>query len=295
MRLRLAVLASLMLCAAFPASAAMQLYSINIAGVTRTFWLELPRAYSSSKTYGVVMVLHGGQGDGQKAADQTDLAQYSRGAFFTGAGGFVAVYPNAMQTANGTQWNDGRAYTSGVPDDVAFLSAVMDWAVASYGRAPTRTYLAGASSGGMMTYRMMCEQTARFRAYTVAVAGHATELVCNPAGVAPLNSYAGTEDAVMYPGGEMRLGGAVLSHQQTIDFWRANNGCAAPPLVTTLPTLVNDGTYVIKYDYGCNLEDYVIVGGGHAWPGGQSTFSGVATKNLDGTKVMVDFFRRFGL
>lgn len=291
MRSIIAALASLFLFAQ-PASAGY--YSMTVNGVERTLYMDLPFGYRSTDSYPVIIMLHGGNGDGLKIAGTTELSKYTK------RNKIVAVYPNALPNAGDTAWHDGREFTGGSdPSDVDFLSAVVDAVVRNYGRDPSRVYLGGSSSGGIMTLRMMCERTSKFRAYTVNIAGMAAGMACDPTGPAPLNIYASPDDPLMpYAGGTVNPNrGLVISHQATVDFWAIKNGCVVAPTVTNLPQIVNDGTSIVLTSYGtCGLDDYRVNGGGHSWPGAaKDAIFGVTTQNLDGTQKMIDFFSRFGL
>lgn len=274
-------------------------YTMNVGADVRSFYMELPTAYSSRKcrnttcSFPVIVMLHGGTSDGLSIAGQTKLSSQTRDA------GIIAVYPNALPINGETAWNDGRTYTSSGPNDVAFLNLLVDTIVYYYGHDASRVYLGGSSNGGIMTLRAMCELTGKFRAYTVAIAGQAADLNCAPAGQAPLNIYASTTDPLMpFNGGQVAgQRGLVWSNQQTVDYWAGKNGCTGAPVTTTLPILVNDGTYIVYSAYSCGrVNRYQVVGGGHAWPDGtQDARFGITTRNLDGTKTMMAFFRRFGL
>lgn len=268
---------------ASPAAAAMQQYSMQVNGVTRTLWMELPKCYLADRSYAVVMVLHGGMGDGKKVAQQTGLPSYSVGkSCRLGGGGFIAVYPNGLYNVDGPQWNDGRAMTSGGADDVGFLSALIDAVVANYRGDPARKYLAGGSSGGMMAQRMARERASKFQAYTVAIAGMPADLTSPSTGSARMNIYASTTDPYMpFEGGTARRGFKVWSNKATVDYWAKVNGCTdLSPVVQTMPKIVNDGTSVLYSRYACGVDRYQVVGGDHSWP----------TGNLNGTQAMLRFF-----
>lgn len=295
-----AFLASLLLSA--PANALMSEYSINVNGVTRTYYLDLPNNYSKHNNYPIVMMLHGGNGDGRKIAYQTNLSAYTKTT------GVIAVYPNALPSDTGSQWNDGRTETySAEQDDVTFLSNLVDHLVARYGHDANRVFLGGSSSGGLMTIRMMCDRTQKFHGYTAAIANQPADLTCVPNGKANAEFFTSTTDPLMpFNGGEITsfggvgAGGTVLSSADTIAFWAINNGCLSfpyfPQVYYWTPTVL-DGTSIIYSNYGsCALDYYQVVGGGHAWPGGVSDGKfGITTQNLNGTQTMLTFFKRFGL
>ena len=77
------------------------------------------------------------------------------------------------------------------------------------------------------------------------------------------------------------------------------NGCASSPKTATLPTVVRDGTQVRTDTYtGCAAPVilYTVVGGGHAWPGGEpylpARVVGRTTRQFDASQTMWSFFAR---
>jgi polyhydroxybutyrate depolymerase len=123
----------------------------------------------------------------------------------------------------------------------------------------------------------------------------------------------GTDDRLMkWDGGEIPSGrgiggGEVVSTQQTVNFWVANNGCRAAPRNEELPDKANDGTRVIRHSYadcssGKEVVLYEIRGGGHGWPGSSarrgllvSRLVGTVSQDINASEVIVEFFRRYGL
>lgn len=105
----------------------------------------------------LVVVLHGTYGDGEK------MARHLGFEALAGRYGVVIAYPDAYRPAGARQtlrWNDGRgtleSSAAGI-DDVAFMRALVDDIA---GRVPldrARVFVAGASNGGMMAYRIGCE------------------------------------------------------------------------------------------------------------------------------------------
>ena len=77
------------------------------------------------------------------------------------------------------------------------------------------------------------------------------------------------------------------------------NGCTEAPVVAAQPDTVTDGTRVRRSTYsGCrdgrDVVLFTIEGGGHTWPGGPPVGRSVGrvTRDLDATRVMLDFFDR---
>lgn len=274
--------------------------SIGVHGLTRTYTLNLPNGFSSARRYPIVLLLHGGLGNGARIEQQTGLGNY------VDRGGFIAVFPDS----GGQEWNDGRETTRSGPDDVGFLVALVQDLVARSGGDPARVFVGGVSSGGMMVQRLACEATTVFAAYAAAIANMPWGLAgtCRPARRVPIVFFQSTADPIMpWAGGEVRhgrfhgAGGRILSAPETIGFWAQVDRCGGAR-TRDIPDRAHDGTHVSMHDFGrCGLVQYEVQGGGHRWPGGRDLgffvqqIVGPTTHAIDATTVMLDFFRRYGL
>ena len=270
-------------------------------GLQRTYTAYLPSNFDPSLRYPVVMMLHGGLGDGAKIDQQTGLSSH------VDSSGFVAVFPDS----GGGQWNDGRETTRSFRDDLGFLTTLVKEIVAKWGGDSSRVFVGGASNGGMMVQRLACETTNVFAAYAVALANmpRALAATCRPADPARIVFFQSTTDPLMpWVGGEVKqgrlsgVGGRVLSTPETIAFWSRVDGCSGAQ-TRDIPDRGNDGTHVRLHDYGaCGLMLYEVQGGGHTWPGSDAPrgivaqrILGKATREIEATVAMLAFFRRFGL
>ena len=201
----------------------------------------------------------------------------------------VVVYPNATNAT----WNDGWGGHSSEPDDVGFLTAVIDSVSNEYGVDAARVYVAGMSNGAGMAYRLGCERPEKI-AGVAAVAGGMADVVaakCATGRAIRLLAIHGTEDPVIAYGGWL---------QQNIAHWVKRNGCASGPERSELPDLdPNDGTRtkVERYSACSGGEDvmlYTVVGGGHAWPlregDGAMGSRGRTAHDFDGATAIWTFF-----
>jgi len=142
--MRLLIAAALSLLVAWPAAAEMR--EIRHDGETRRFYVEAPLG---SRPAPAVVVLHGGAGNPHQMRRITNIELEKRG--------FVEIYPEGLDD----RWNDGRVLDDGKllhdADDVGFLRAMIDQ-LADEGLVDRRkVYFTGASNGGAMTLRMVCE------------------------------------------------------------------------------------------------------------------------------------------
>jgi len=274
--------------------------AILIQGLRRTFTVYTPDDAAGALSLPIVMVLHGGLGNGSYVARQTGLVNY------VDRDKFIAVFPNGK----GSHWSDGRSTMSSGPDDVAFLRGVIASIVQKWGGDPGRVFVTGISNGGMMTLRMACDASDIVTAIGVVVANMPVELVnhCRPSRPVPVVLFNGTADPLMpWAGGAIatsRLldtpGGEVVSAMDTFDFWVHLDGCG-PPLADSLP-----GTRVRRYTStscrsGSEVTLYAIDGGGHGWPGGtqpsliERQISGYVTSEINASAIIVRFFHHYGL
>ena len=279
--------------------------SLQVDGLTRAFILHVPPAVRQGQSLPLLIVLHGGGGTGQK------MQRFLGFDSFADQRGFYVAYPDSYQPpgAGGTShWNDGRGTekTSGI-DDVKFLLEM----VAAIGRrAPldvSRVYATGASNGGMMTYRLGCETQGVFAGIAPVIANIPQPVfeTCQP--TAPLSFLAvnGSADPLIpLEGGEVCkgirvgcAGGQVVSQTESVGLFAAANGCDSHPQSIILPVEVEDGTFAEQRTYancanGAQVVAYIVHNGGHTWPPrpGQLPAAGAQSRNLDATRLIVEFF-----
>jgi polyhydroxybutyrate depolymerase len=169
-----------------------------------------------------------------------------------------------------------------------------------------RIYVTGISNGGMMSYRLACDLADQITAVAAVTANLSEELAarCDPARPVPLLILNGTEDPLIrWEGGEIKVfrksRGNVLSVDETVEMWRAFNGCPADPQVEVLPDeSPGDHTRVRREVYapwtdGAVIDLMVVEGGGHTWPGGYQYLPdwlvGRTSRDIDANVVIWDF------
>ncbi len=279
--------------------------SIAVDGRQRTFYLHLPSGMSPSGSYPLVFNFHGGRGDGRQQAG------LSRMNTLADRYGFVVVYPDGIEK----NWNDGRGTTEpskmGI-DDVKFVRALFEKLKATYPIDAKRVYSTGISNGGMFSYRLACDMSDVFAAIGPVVGSLASKHRpnCKPTSPVAVVSIMGDADEfVPLQGGEEGWkngkgdGGQLESEASMKDFWAKHNGCSTEPLVSQLPSRVDDGTSVKKTVYsacrnGADVVFYTIAGGGHTWPPYEfksfllNRMAGKSSQNIDASQVIWDFFSR---
>jgi len=283
-----------------PADDALQSATMRVGNVERSYHLYVPT--DAPGRVPLVMVFHGGLGDGLKVARQTRF--HALGA----TRGFAVVYPDSVE-----HWGDGRSETSRYAEgDIAFVRALAERLVRDGKVDPRRVFATGASNGGMFTLRLACEANDLFAGFAAVIASFPADYVgrCNPARPVPVMLINGTDDRLIkWEGGEIPsgrergVGGRVIPVRETVAFWRQHNGCASRPETEALPDHEPaDGTVVeLERYHDCRAPGEVIlmriVGGGHTWPDSAleppaivSRIMGNVSRDVNGAEIVWHFF-----
>lgn len=241
---------------------------LRVGGRDRTFTIRVP---APGRQRPLVLMLHGNNPGGDGARMMRELTTFDEQ---TAARGFAIAYPDGIDGC----WADGRGVTTadeaGV-DDVAFLSALIEWSADRYGTSADRNIVAGISNGAFMAHRFALEASEQV-AVLAAVAGG---LPADLAGVRPTHAVSallihGTADRISPiegghsrrrgPNGELR--GRTLSLAETADHWRTIDRCPADAS-TTYQTELSSRTDSAAGVGGVRVAAWTVFGGGHSWPG----------------------------
>jgi polyhydroxybutyrate depolymerase len=209
-------------------------------------------------------------------------------------------------------WSDCCASAARVAkkDDVAFIAAIIDDAVARHGADPDRVYLIGVSRGGLMAYRAAAEIPHKLAAFSAVLA-----CMPLPARVAPPSSplpaliVAATADPFMpYRGGKFfhTLGfmDPLSSIEDSVRTWRELAGLPDTPAVARIaPGAGADRTRATCFLWGDAADGmqvglYRIDDGGHAEPSRLKRYPGVINRlvgpqngDFEVAEAAWDFFR----
>jgi polyhydroxybutyrate depolymerase len=272
-------------------------HSLKVAGRTRDYALHVPPGTGTSPLP-LVVQLHGGGGNNVNIETQTgfyDLADKDH---------FLVASPDGTGGPAGRllTWNAGWCCGSALHDkvdDVAFLNAMLDDLEAHYPVDPRRIYVTGFSNGAMMTYRLGCALSGRIAA--IAPVSGALDLDgCQPSRPLPVLAIHGTADEnVPYDGGKGTAEGRRFPSQRdridrsvadSVGFWVHEDGCATRPTEQKSGDL--DRTSYGSCAAGTQVVLDTIVGGVHAWPGGDRPRPGAGEPShaLDATAEIWRFF-----
>ena len=220
--------------------------------------------------------------------------------------GAVVVMPEPVNGEGLLTWNvDG---TAGWTDDQRFVADVIDDVTAEVCVAPDRVFVMGFAIGGVMASTLACEQPERFAA-VATVSGLWDPPGCAPSAPVPVLALHGTDDHFLpFDGGVGdRVGRLGLSAATTeglvamatrpgavpaAEAWAARNGCESEP---TDEPVVEGVVRTAWSDCDASVEQYVIEGGSHTWPGstGMAAYEdllGPVSTAITANDVIWDFF-----
>ncbi len=273
---------------------------IKVGETKRSYYFHVPQKIDRSSPAPVVLAFHGAGMDGQIMQIFSGLSKKADQE------GFIVVYPNGtglgdiLLTWNAGKfpWNNERE-----PNDVRFVSNLLDDLETVVRMDPKRVYATGMSNGGMMTYRLAAELGDRI----AAIAPVAGCMVCEvkmPKRPMPILHIHGTKDTLVPFRGtksksdRFRFGDV---EETSLKPWREINDCDADAKVAELPR-TSDAWKVVRKEYaaprtGAEVILYLVEGGGHTWPGMNfhAFFCGEVTYNIIANDLIWDFFRRHRL
>ncbi|MGF1640957.1 MAG: alpha/beta hydrolase family esterase [Rhodospirillales bacterium] len=247
----------------------LEQHRIVVGGLERTYRLFVPPSDQGGGPFPLVLLFHGGGGNGLQ------FARVTRADELAVREGFVVVYPDGMPLVGplgrGGDWNAG-ADPPQTPaeidriDDVAFVRALLEKLAGQYRIDPKRIYATGLSRGAMLSYHLACTLSERVAAIA-PVAGAMTTADCRPKeAVAVLHIHGLTDQFVRVEGGR----GVTQRYEwpavgDGLAFWRRANGCPEPREPTLETTVAQCWQH-----RGCasgRPVGFCAFEGGHVWPG----------------------------
>lgn len=211
-----------------------------------------------------LMFLHGWGGSGQGVLRMGGLVATAL------ARGYAVIAPDGLPRASGRGLSWGfHPRRPGPRDEIAFLQAVRDDAVARHGIDPARVVLGGFSIGGSMTSYVACAAPDAFAAYVPVAGAFWVPVPENCAGpVTLLHTHGWTDPVVPLEGRILRGSGDGVFAQadvwQAMQVWRAAGGC--PP---NADTHAETGRFLRRDWTRCAAGGrlgFALHAGGHAVP-----------------------------
>jgi polyhydroxybutyrate depolymerase len=278
--------------------------NIEADGQARWYLISTPPPALQKRPLALVMDFHG-LGEGAQLEALTSqfgpLAQRD---------GFIAVFPQG--TGKPVQWD---TVSTSHNADLDFVSDMLDQVEAAHCVDESRIYATGLSDGAFMTSFLACTMSDRIAAFA-PVSGVQLGSPCAATRHVPILAFHGTADPILYFNGG--VGTQVLNHAlnggppstakippaklngpgypATVAAWAKRDGCGSQPTNTQVTP------HVIERVYACPaktaVEFYIILGGGHAWPGSRfsesiASITGPTTFEINATTIIWSFFQRF--
>jgi polyhydroxybutyrate depolymerase len=261
-------------------------------GHERSYVVHVPPGYDPAQPVPLVLIFHGGGGNAENVQEMTGFNATAD------AEGFIVAYPNGSGRLKEKllTWNGGTCCGYAIEqdiDDVGFVKAMIEDLATIANVDRRRIYATGMSNGAIMSYRLACELSDVIAAIGPVAATQNVER-CEPERPVPVIHFHGDSDQhAPYNGGvgsESLAGANFASVEATISFWVKHNGCASEPQVETSGSIVH--TVYTACEQNADVELYTILGGLHAWPGGQPGWrrGDAPTQALPATGRMWAFF-----
>jgi polyhydroxybutyrate depolymerase len=262
--------------------------AFTFEGKSRTYQLYVPPAYKGTSKVPLVFDFHG---FGSNAVQQMVYGNFKPEA---NKSNFLIVAPDGQDGAGGRHFN--LSGETGLQNDLTMVQSLLTHIEATFCVNASRVYATGMSDGGAMTSLLACVAPDKFAAFAPV----AVIIYCGSpkSRAVPIVSFNGTADPVVpFNGGAVHCcGGAVLqSKPVAMANWAAHDHCNPKFTDTTL------GTEVVRRTWsGCATSSatihYIIVGGGHTWPGSIPIKSfGLTTKQIDASSLIWKFFSAYTL
>ncbi|HLF92783.1 MAG TPA: PHB depolymerase family esterase, partial [Planctomycetota bacterium] len=176
--------------------------SLKVGALDRTYILHVPPSLPKDRPAPLVLVFHGGGGQGKQMEGFTGFSALSDKE------GFIVGYPDGLEK----NWYDGRVVEASRAhrekiDDLAFVDALIDEIGRRHPVDPKRIYATGISNGAFFSHWLAAHRSARIAAIAPVVGGMSPALAesFKPEGPVSVLILQGTEDPLVpYSGGEIK-------------------------------------------------------------------------------------------
>ncbi len=245
---------------------------LTSGGRGRAYRLFVPQGYDGRAPLPLVLDLHGSGGN---SAGQAETSRFE--ALADREGVLVASLQAAAQ---GNRWN--VPVTADRPDDVQYVSDVIDHIAARVCTDLRRVYATGFSGGARMSSLLACRLNDRIAAIA-PMAGLRWPGPCEGRAIPVLAFHGLADPQNTYDGhAEGRGGEWVESVPEALAGWAKHNGCNGEPVLDDPPGPLS----TLRYE-GCEAQVRLVRIDGlpHRW----------ARDEVDATREMWEFFRTHAL
>ena len=268
--------------------------TVSVGETTRTYRLTLPSTYDGTRRVPLVLLFHGTSGT------IDDIETYTGMVTAAAQRGYATLTPQAISAAaDGTlpaAWTVPGFDTDGAPDDVAFVSGLVDTVTTAYCVDPDRVFATGLSAGAAFSTYLACRTD--LLAGIAPVAGMNLIQPCPGADPLTVITFHGTGDALVAYDGITYEPDPDLPDtgfyngpiQEDVSRWAAAFGC--DQTVDEQPAAdVTSRTYS-GCRSGVSVTVVTVIEGGHVWPGGAYVPEelGYQTDSVTATSVILDAF-----
>jgi polyhydroxybutyrate depolymerase len=273
--------------------------TITSSDTTRTYKQYVPEPYDGSPTP-LVVDLHGYLSGADVQTRISELGTLAESP------DFIVATPQG--TSEMPYWNATPEAT--LPDDVQFVSDVIDDVSARLCIDPARVYVDGFSNGAFLASLVACRLADQVAAIA-AVSGLMYPTDCAPSRPVPILAIHGTADEfVSFEGApnaaldtmtwnaDSRKAFAGLPFDDVTVAqanWGKAQGCATAPTQRRVSSDI-ELIELSGCQGGSTVQLYEVDGGGHTWPGSQfskasESILGKTTFDLDASKTIWAFFQ----
>lgn len=272
---------------------------------SRYYILYVPATCDLSTPVPVVLMFHGGGGTPEGLARTSQMNKQAD------LHGFVVVYPSGSgSNPRRLFWNVLKSQTYATVnniDDLGFVERLLSDLQSKIRVDTSRIYAAGMSQGGMLCYRLACDEKMSGRIAAIAPVGAVMTVdpqECRASRAVPVISFNGLQDPIiLYQGGVStkiprndRINRPSVN--DSIMYWVKLAGLSEKPDASG-----SRGQAEMK-QYGQNQAGsevllWSLADGGHTWPGGNEMLPewlvGNVNRDIDASSLIWDFFSRHRL
>jgi polyhydroxybutyrate depolymerase len=239
--------------------------SFTFETLTRQYRIYVPTMYNPGNPASLVIGLHG-LGDNMTNFSSTGFSDIADTA------NIIVIIPQAIADPTyGTAWNSRAGamgiYPNSTVNDVGFINALVDTAMAKYSINPLKVYLFGFSMGGFMAERMALQSNGKFAAFASASGTFGNGLtVTHISRAVPIMHCHGTADGTV----GYYTNNFGNTPEVMVKWWVTNNHCDTTAIHFDFPNTKNDGDTVERFVYPNGLQNsevefYKVRGGAHDW------------------------------
>ena len=241
-------------------------------GLEREYALHIPEMVGENAP--LLVSMHGYTDDAIRHRNYTELNQVAED------NNFIVAYPRGTKDKFGERFfNMGYFFhQEETVDDVGFISELTEYLQATYKVDRERTFTAGFSNGGDMSYMLACQRPDLFKGF-VSVGGLMLEdfkLNCDFVEPIPVLEIRGDADEITIYEGDINneTGWGHYPHiEETMDFWKTRNGCTTVTRDTIFNPDLSKNEHIEITKFQSCIENkevwlYKITNYGHEWPQG---------------------------